>query len=530
MKILRKILLPVALIININSFSQTFQVFFGDDINPTSAYDIVKTFDGGYMMGGQAYRGGMNAPLAFYFLKANENGQLQYGRAWKRTDMFEWINSIRQTPDSGFIFLGTNDTIDHSHPVPVRGPHTCALGKTNSQGQVQWLKTFSNGTTYVDQSNIELTSDGNLIILTHAVDPAVNRFILHLMKTDLSGDTIWTRCYRSGWSLAGTRMKQTADGGYILLGKASSGQNYKILLMKVTSDGSIDWYKTFAIQSTQQLRSLEVTSDGGYIMTGTVGGTDSTLASVLKTDSQGNVSWAFKYSESMPISGNSLIPTSDGGYMLTGTWIDTASNSSDMFLLKLDVAGNVQWSKRYGNTDYDGGSLILEIPGGYVASGFYRIPGHSGGDIYLVKTDINGNSGCYESALNMSSQPQSWTSDTLTFTEGVFPYTEKSFNLSLMSISDAHVLCSTVGIAENEFETAFEIFPNPSSEYLNIRTNSFSYFDVEIYDSFGRLKFKEKNYSGRELNIEDYSPGVYFVRITTKNKQELKLLIKQKHD
>jgi hypothetical protein len=513
--------------IAIHSFGQsTFQIVIGQDIYPSTAYDMVKTFDGGYMIGGNTYYSGMSTPDGIYLQKVNGNGQPQLGRIWKRESVFEWINSIRQTPDSGFMMLGTNDSI-YYNPGPVRGPKNCFLGKADSQGQILWIKKF-----YKDQQpcfpvNLENTSDGNFIILSNPYNSSTSQNILHLMKTDPSGDTIWTRSYFRSGSSGAFAVKQTNDGGYIISATGTLNFKSKPSLIKVNSTGNIDWQKSFDM--FQVFRGLEVTNDGGFVLLGNdkEGHPDSAGISVIKTDNLGNVSWSFLYNNIRSISGKSIIQTTDGGYLITGYWQDTIANNKDLLLLKIDNLGNFQWSKRYGSPDLDLGTKSIQNLNGYTVVGSYGyVYLNQYQRIYLVQTDLNGNSGCYEESLNINSQIQPMPVDTFTFSEGNFIYDEVPFSPVPFYGLEKEILCSSVGIADNQSDNRLEIFPSPASDKIKILSDEQKYFNLEIMDTFGRVLLVQKDNSDNTIDISNYPNGIYFIKVEINNMTIVRRFIK----
>lgn len=209
-------------------------------------------------------------------------------------------------------------------------------------------------------------------------------------------------------------LQQTSDNGYVVAGHRNSGPSdsggekpYDVLLFKVDADGNKIWEKTFGGSESDFAWVVKQTYDGGFIIGGEtrsfedVGGD----AYLVKTDANGNVQWE----KSLGICGNkikdrdnirSVQQTSDRGYIAAG-WTRSCSVAEEYnFLLKTDANGNKMWEKdfifwRGTEIDIPGlNSVIQTSDGGYVALGFvhHRIPDKvSGQDIYLMKTDANGN-------------------------------------------------------------------------------------------------------------------------------------------
>ena len=136
---------------------------------------------------------------------------------------------------------------------------------------------------------------------------------------------------------------------------------------------------------------VQQTSDGGYIITGTIRSiTDDAL--LIKTDNSGNEQWNRTFGGSGYDYGRAVQQTSDGGYIIVGsTWSDGNGNY-DIWLIKTDNNGNEQWSKTFGGEQSDSGNSMLRTSdGGYIIIGSTRSYGSGGVDAWLIKTDNNGN-------------------------------------------------------------------------------------------------------------------------------------------
>ncbi|MBN2100197.1 MAG: fibronectin type III domain-containing protein [Dehalococcoidia bacterium] len=155
---------------------------------------------------------------------------------------------------------------------------------------------------------------------------------------------------------------------------------------------SIGWSKTFGGSSGDYAYSVQQTSDGGYVMTGYtnsygVGGSDVWL---IKTNASGTVEWDETYGGSDDDCGFSVQQTADGGYVIVGYTNSYGAGLSDVWLVKTDASGNQQWAKTFGGSDDDVGSHVQQTAdGGYVVGGSTNDA--AGGDILLIKTDASGN-------------------------------------------------------------------------------------------------------------------------------------------
>jgi hypothetical protein len=112
---------------------------------------------------------------------------------------------------------------------------------------------------------------------------------------------------------------------------------------------------------------------------------------IIKMDAAGNVQWSKRYGDSNHEFARSVIETSDGGYIVAGHKGESffPEGNADAWILKLDAAGEIQWSQLYGDSGYDCAYSILEVaPGEYVFAGETQpnVNGRLGlPDVWVVK-------------------------------------------------------------------------------------------------------------------------------------------------
>ncbi|MFZ8835401.1 MAG: hypothetical protein ACO2O5_14590 [Candidatus Caldipriscus sp.] len=112
---------------------------------------------------------------------------------------------------------------------------------------------------------------------------------------------------------------------------------------------------------------------------------------LVKTDANGNVQWAKTYGGAGWDQPYSVQQTSDGGYILTGETTSFGAGDRDIFLIKTDANGNIQWAKIYGGTNWDQAFSVQQTSdGGYIVAGGAWSFGAGSYDFFLIKTDANG--------------------------------------------------------------------------------------------------------------------------------------------
>jgi hypothetical protein len=170
---------------------------------------------------------------------------------------------------------------------------------------------------------------------------------------------------------------QSSDGNYAIVGytysENASTESATLMLLKISSSGKMLWKETYDSGiSNWGDKSIVQTSDGGYVLTDNTGASGTPTA--IKTDENGVVQWTKTYintSEKNHIistigSLNSVILTSDGGLAFAGD-----SNFGQIWVVKMDASGNVQWNQTYGDRDQYGysGTCLIESNDGSILLG-----------------------------------------------------------------------------------------------------------------------------------------------------------------
>ncbi len=308
-----------------------------------------------------------------------------FARTYGGTDIDD-VLSVQRTSDGGYIAAGYTWSFG-------AGRYDILLIKTDANGNLQWAKTYG-GTRDDYAYSVQQTSDGGYIVAGYTDSFGSGWEDIILIKTDASGNIQWAKVYGGVNPDYAYSVQQTSDGGYIVVGYSNSyTYTYDIILIKLNSSGNVQWARTFGGSSWDYAYSVQQTSDGGYIVaghTGSFSGGDADII-LIKTNASGNLQWARTYRGAHYDYAYSVRQTSDGGYIVAGHTLSFGAGNWDVFLIKTDASGNLQWAKTYGGSSWDEAYSVRQTSdGGYIVAvwtnSFVRA-----GNFAIIKTNASGN-------------------------------------------------------------------------------------------------------------------------------------------
>jgi len=357
---------------------------------------LIQTSDGGYAIAGSysffGYKEEVDEVYAgdVYLVKLDANGNLQ----WTKTIGGEKTDggfSLIQTSDGGYAIAGKTESFG-------AGKADVHIVKLDAHGNLQWTKTIGGPADEVGFSLIQ-TSDGGYAIAGKTESFGAGGADVYVVKLDANGNLQWTKTIGGPASDVGSSLIQTSDGGYAIAGTTTSfgAGLLDVYVVKLDANSNLQWTKTIGGKDFEDGYSLIQTSDGGYAIAGYTrsfgaGGAD---VYVVKLDANGNLQWTKTIGGKNEDWGFSLIQTSDGGYAIAGYTSSFDAVHPDVYVVKLDAKGNLQWTKTIGGETYDSGSSLIQTSdGGYAIAGETYSFGAGGKDVYVVKLDRNGDACC----------------------------------------------------------------------------------------------------------------------------------------
>lgn len=271
-----------------------------------------------------------------------------------------------------------------------------AFGAFETEGEV-WRATFGGPGFDVGNSVIE-TKNGDLVVAGRTNSFGDGGYDGWLISTDSKGRERWNETFGGPGDEEAMAVIETKDGGFVIAGGTDSrgAGDFDAWLTKTDSKGEEIWNRTFGGPGYDWAYSIEKTTDGGYVVIGETeslgaGGKDAWL---IRIDSDGEEIWNRTYGGAEDDGGRSIKVTDDGGHIIAGFTESFGAGGSDLWLLKTDPEGEEIWNVTYGGSRDDIGESVLQKKDGrYVVAGGASAPldgEASAGDAWLIITDPDG--------------------------------------------------------------------------------------------------------------------------------------------
>lgn len=477
-------------------------------------FSIVSTTDHGFAVAGHTNSnngdvlGLHSSPTDssdFWIVKLNSSGITIWQKCLGGSGR-EQAHSIIQTRDGGYAVAGYT-TSNNGDVNGWHGQKDFWIVKLDSIGKIEWQKTFG-GSGDDEANSIFQTSDGGYTLtgVTTSTDGDVKGYHPDAPKTYLHGDAWVLKLDTSGgleWqkTLGGSKYEtaksiiQSSNNDYWIAGTtfSSDGDVSAVdhsqgcyWIIKLDSTGSILWQKTYGGSRYNTAESIIQTRDGKYVIAGMTQSYDEDICGrdtnygtfwVIGINDTGKIEWKRTGTGKRETYATCVIQTQDKGFALTGWNENGGRDTSNLFLIKLDSVGNLQWNKSLGGTKYDRGfSICQSREGGYAVVGFTGssdgdVTGfHGGADIWVVK---------------------------------LLPYT------------------NAVPILPKFTEANFSLSPNPGNgfEKITYELQNGSQTQIEVYDPIGRLVrtivnvAEQSGLHEHEFNLTSLPSGQYFFRL-----------------
>jgi len=468
---------------------------------------------------------------------------------------------IRELEDGSLIITGSTTSFSS-------GDEDIFVMKVSSGGQIIWSKAYGGLNTDFPRSIIE-TAEGDLVVFGSTYSFGEGNKDMYLLKIDNEGNLKWAKTYGGNQEERGFCITKSTDGGFILGGTTLSQSYYyrDALIIKVNDSGEKEWSKVYNQWETSTITDIVRSNDNEYLVLGIhndisrynhdiyvmkindtgdflwatsiVGFGDDNSRVMTKPDmdefficghtqswgagsydyflakinsSTGSTEWAKTYGGSYNDYGACINFSNDNGLLLAGKTESFGSGNRDLFLIKTDRDGNELWSTAYGgpnqeNLSFGGNNYFVQTDNDSIILIGSTTSYLSGGNnnIYFIKSDNEGTSGCEEVEFNPVVTNISLSNNPLMFNIFNTPITENETSTTETKINFIDsLICGQSPIADFDYDI--------------IESTRVSFINLSQYADHYKWLFGDGNTSLEKDPVHDYGEfGDYVVTLVAYN-------------
>ena len=350
---------------------------------------VVKTQDGGAAVLG--YTQSINGDISdktvedfdFWILKLDAENNIQWSKTFGGSED-DRGNDILQTKDGGFAILGYSK----SSNLDVQGnagSQDFWMIKLDANGTISWSKTFGYlgadfGTTLLQTADNSYLITGVLDVTASGGQGNSRNSQRHAggdiwaIKLSENGDLQWSKYFGGSFTDAPFGIVETEDHNFIIAGSSDSADvdisnnngSYDFWVLKITSNGSLLWERSFGGSEIDEARAITATNDGNFIIVGDTRSADKDVSNnhgaadvwIIKMNTDGNLIWEKTIGGSSFDVARSVARAQDNGFIISGSSRSlnegfTNQGQNDALLLKIDAEGNLVWKQTIGGDEID---------------------------------------------------------------------------------------------------------------------------------------------------------------------------------
>jgi hypothetical protein len=325
-------------------------------------YDAVTTDDGGFLLAGKTASSGAGGDDVFLVAVDGAGHVL-----WQKTHggaAHDVCQAVIRTDDGGFALAGYTGIPPNDYDV--------LLMKTDSQGNLQWQKSFG-GSGQQKGRDLVQTSDGGFLICSERS--------FYMVRTDADGNLLWERTVGTVNDVARS-MNETPSGEFLLAGYRGTSElvpEYDARVLKFSGSGGLILNLTFDTGYDDQAEFAIEAANRDIVFCGTSGG----LSSLWRASRTGGEIWRREFDGKWT---SGLLELGDGGLVFAGTTYSSQGGSYQVFLRKTDADGNLVYQTVTGGAFYDWSwALVRAQDGGHVVVGAVTEPDGYGYDMLALR-------------------------------------------------------------------------------------------------------------------------------------------------
>lgn len=385
--------------------------------------------------------------------------------------------SIQQTFDGGYIVAGRRNGAGMFSNDAI-------LMKTDSLGDVEWLKVYATNLSDDEFYDVKQTNDSGYIACGYYPQLGMGDN-LYIVKTDINGDTLWTRVFGSNLYDIARSVAQTYDGGFVLAGQMDSTG----IVVRLDAQGDTIWTKRLYDVGYVSLYSVAETVDSGFVTTGVINTFSGNQVYIACIDKNGILLWEKNYGYGGADYGYTINVQNDSIFFVGGYSWQFASHY-DSYILKMNLLGDTLWTKLYSLPTENGIVSFSFLLSGNLVLGEQVFTSNKGYQAAIVFLD---SLGTFLGRQEYGEVGSEFVYNITTCNDGGFAITglSDSYNgISRLFIykTDEFGIVSSIENSPSIIVPDIKVWPNPFHETLNLDLTSLlsKNYHIRLYNTTGQ--------------------------------------------
>ncbi len=322
-----------------------------------NARELISVSDGGFALVSEIMTENYN--LCGLLTRLDADGDTLWSVRYD--SLGELFSTVKETPDLGYILGGkaVSSVVDF------------VLCKVDAQGAVQWIRTYDAGAEDAI-ADIALAADGGYVAVGTTKRATADENLAAL-KVDANGDSVWAKEYYASQRSQGRAVEALPEGGFILAGFLQ-GVKRDAWFLQIDNEGNEVWSRTHNPgDALCEINDVTATADGGFAAAGffASGGIWGSADRfwVLCADADGDTLWTSFFDGSSSEQALRIRQTDDSGFVALGQTDSYGAGEEDLWLIRLDAAGDSLWSLLVGSERRDPAAGLAVADSGWVIAG-----------------------------------------------------------------------------------------------------------------------------------------------------------------
>ena len=487
---------------------------------------VIQLLDGNFITVG--YTEGFGSGGNAFIMKVTATGDLLWIKDYSGINR-DVITDILELSNKQLVMCGSTNSYG-------AGSSDAFIMKADSLGNLIWAKTYGDIFAEGFEKIVEDGENG-FYVSGWADIVSGSQWGTTITRLDNTGDIIWSKWVDDDLITREAAMTPISTVGVIIGNRIYPNTNFS--LWKFSATGILQWSNNYSpTPQGSGLFGLDVIEKStGEILVTTSLRNQNTVAQevdvfIIKLNNLGDLISDKSYGGIYVDITKTISNTSDGGTIICGYTNSAGNGSKDVYLIKLNLAGSIEWARAYGTIWNEEPHTVFETAdNGFIFDGYTYSTGsaYDSTKVYLVKTNSLGNSSCNDISWTPTINNHTLSISTASPASNMV-FAEKMTIDWYSNIRNFYEIdiCNPASVESNLASAdSWDIYPNPFSNQTTVLLNVFlDNTSITLSNYLGQNVREIKNINGQTIILfrEDLPSGLYFIQL----KQDSKILATKK--